>query len=260
MPVCPSEMTGRDDQRSTESASKVDFGHIAASYDELRPTDENWWELFDLLVREGDLLGRRVLDVGCGTGRVSEALVDRGSRVWGVEPEPEMAARARERVSTVKIAPAEHLPFKEGWFDRAVMWLVIHLIDRPQAFAEAIRVLKPDGRLVIATFDPAHFERYWLNRFFPSLEAIDRGRFPEPDALQAELESAGFAHVPLVRLTQRAVIDRDSALERVRGRFISPLQLLDDDEYTRGLARMEKELPEQNEYALEWVVAVACLK
>ena len=82
-------------------------------------------------------------DIGCGTGRVSEALAERGARVWGVEPEPEMAARARERVSTVKVAPAEKLPFKEGWFDRALMWLVIHLVDRPQAFAEARRVLGP---------------------------------------------------------------------------------------------------------------------
>jgi SAM-dependent methyltransferase len=198
-----------------------------------------------------------VLDIGTGTGRAASALADRGARVWGVEPEPEMAARARERVSTVKVARAEKLPFKEGWFDRALMWLVAHLVDRPQAFAEAHRVLGPTGRLIVATFDPAHFERYWLNRFFPSLEAIDRARFPEPDELRAELGEAGFGSVQLLRLAQRAVIGRDAALNRVRGRFISPLQLLDEDEYEGGLARMEKELPEQNEYALEWVIAVA---
>jgi SAM-dependent methyltransferase len=208
-------------------------------------------------VREGDLLGRRVLDIGCGTGRLGAALADRGARVWGVEPTPEMAALAKERMGTVKVAPAEKLPFKEGWFDRAIMFLVIHLVDRPQAFSEAWRVLKPDGRLAIATFDPAHFERYWLNRFFPSLEAIDRARFPEPAALQDELLEAGFASVQLHPLTQTASIGRDAALERVRGRFISPLQLLDEEEYQSGLERMEKELPEQNEYALEWAVAVA---
>ena len=168
-----------------------------------------------------------------------------------------MAALARERVSTVKVAPAERLPFKDAWFERAVMWLVIHLLDRPQAFAEAKRVLAPDGRLVVATFDPLHFERYWLNRFFPSLESIDRARFPEPAMLQDELEAAGFSSVRLIPLSQRAEIGRNAALERVRGRFISPLQLLDQEELSAGLERMEAELPEQNEYRLEWVVAVA---
>ena len=198
-----------------------------------------------------------MLDIGCGTGRVAAALAEGGSRVWGVEPSPEMAALARERVSTVKVAPAERLPFKDGWFERAVMTLVIHLIDRPRAFAEALRVLGVDGRLVVATFDPSHFEGYWLNRFFPSLEAIDRARFPEPAELQSQLEAAGFDTVRLVPLAQRGEIGREAAIERVRGRFISPLQLLDENELDAGLERMAAELPEQNEYGLEWVVAVA---
>jgi len=206
-------------------------------------------------VREGDLAGRRVLDIGCGTGRASEALAARGSRVWGVEPEPEMAELARRRVSTVKVAPAERLPFKDGWFDRALMWLVAHLVDRPQAFAEAARVLAEDGRLAIGTFHPEHFERYWLKPFFPSLEAIDKSRFPTPDDLQSEL-SAAFERVELHRLTQTASVSRETAIERVRRRFISPLQLLDQQELDEGLRRMEAELPEQNEYALEWLVAV----
>ena len=212
--------------------------------------------MFELLVREGDLAGRRVLDIGCGTGRAAEALTARGSRVWGVEPEPEMAALAQERVSTVKVAHAERLPFKDGWFERALMWLVVHLVDRPRAFAEAARVLGPDGRLAIGTFHPEHFERYWLKRFFPSLEAIDKARFPTPAELQSELEAAGFGRVELQRLSQSATVDRGTAVERVRARFISPLQLLDEQELEEGVRRMNDELPERNEYSLEWLVGV----
>ena len=182
--------------------------------------------------------------------------MERGSQVWGVEPEPEMAALARGRVSTVKVAPAERLPFKDGWFERALMWLVVHLVDRPLALAEAARVLRPDGRLAIGTFHPLHFERYWLKEFFPSLEAIDRARFPSPDELDSELNAAGFARVEQHRLTQTASVDRETAIERVRRRFISPLQLLDETELEAGLARMESELPERNEYSLEWLVAI----
>ena len=197
-----------------------------------------------------------MVDIGCGTGRAAEALAARGSRVWGVEPEPEMAALARGRVSTVKVAPAERLPFKDGWFERALMWLVVHLVERPRALIEAARVLGPDGRLAIGTFHPEHFERYWLRRFFPSLEAIDQARFPTPDELEAELTAAAFERVELHRLSQTASVDRETAVDRVRARFISPLQLLDEEELDEGLHRMEAELPERNEYSLEWLVAV----
>ena len=239
------------------SSTRPDFGRVAERYDALRPADENWWELFELLVREGDLAGRRVLDIGCGTGRAAAALAERGSRVWGVEPEPEMAALARERLSTVKVAPAEQLPFKDGWFDRALMWLVAHLVDRPRAFAEARRVLAPDGRLAIATFHWDYFDGHWLGGFFPSLEEIDRAQFSKTGDLVRELEAAGFASVSHTRLGQRSSVDRESALQRVRARYVSPLQLLNEDEYRAGLERMEHELPETVEYTLEWLVAVA---
>ena len=198
-----------------------------------------------------------MLDVGCGTGRAAAALAERGSRVWGVEPEPEMAALARERLSTVKVAPAERLPFKDGWFDRVLMWLVAHLVDRPRAFAEAARVLAPDGRLVIATFHWDYFDGHWLGAFFPSLEKIDRAQFSKTDDLVAHLEAADFASGSHTRLSQRSSLGRESALERVRERYVSPLQLLDEDEYRAGLERMEKDLPETVEHTLEWLVAVA---
>jgi SAM-dependent methyltransferase len=241
---------------SSSRTRSPDFGPLAATYDELRPADANWWELFELLVREADLVGRRVLDIGCGTGRLSAALAERGSRVWGVEPSREMAERAQARGVHVKVAAAERLPFKDGWFERAVLWLVAHLVDRPAAFAEAARVLEPDGRIAIATFDPAHFDRFYLNRLFPSLERIDRTRFPATDALEDELRAAGF-EPRLVGLTQTASIGKAEALQRIRGRFISTLRLLDDTEFEHGLARAERELPEQIGYELEWAIAIA---
>jgi ubiquinone/menaquinone biosynthesis C-methylase UbiE len=233
-----------------------DFGRLAATYDLLRPVDENWRELLELLVREGDLVAKRVLDIGCGTGRLAAALHERGGRVWGVDPSPEMVEEARSRGVNAKVARAEQLPFKEGWFERAVLWLTVHLLDRPRAFAELHRVLGLDGRVVIATFDPSHFDRFWLNEIFPSLERIDRERFPAEDELTQELLAAGFE--PRVsRLSQRAEITREAALERIRGRYISTLELLSEEEYQAGLERAERELPNDIGYALEWLIVGA---
>ena len=211
-------------------------------------------------MREGDLRGRRVLDVGCGTGTLAAWLAERAAaKVWGVDASPEMLAVARARAPAgvgLKRGRAEQLPFRDGWFDRAIMRLVVHLVDRSAALPELRRVLGDGGVAAIATFDPSHFDAYYLNRLFPSLEGIDRGRFPLPEALAGELGAAGFASTRVVRLTQRGSVSRDDALTRIRGRHISTLALLDEAEYTEGLARAELQLPDLIEYTLEWAIVI----
>ena len=227
-------------------------------YDRVRAVDENWWQLFRLVEQEADLVGRRVLNVGCGTGNLEAALAGR-ARLWGVDASPEMLEVARAKVpgATFKQGRAEALPFKDGWFERAVMWLAVHLVERPRAFAELRRVLRPDGLAAVVTFDPSYFEAFWLNRLMPSMEAIDRARFPTAAEVEAELREAGFTQSRLLRVSQRGWHAREQALERIRKRHISTFDLISEEEYEAGLARAERELPERVEFPIEWLIAVA---
>jgi SAM-dependent methyltransferase len=240
---------------------RSDFDRLAATYDELRPADELWWETVELLVRLGDLRGRRVLDVGCGTGRLAAALVGEfGCRVWGVDTSAGMLAVARRRLPrgvALREAPAERLPFRDGWFERVTMTLVAHHVDRVRAFAEARRVLGGDGRLALLTFDPASFDDYYLNAYFPSILGIDRGRFPTREELEHDLLAAGFASVSVVPHERRTTISREDALAKIRGRYISTLQLISEQEYGAGLARAERELPERVGARYCWLAVVA---
>jgi ubiquinone/menaquinone biosynthesis C-methylase UbiE len=197
-----------------------------------------------------------VLDIGCGTGRFLAQLAEI-AKAWGVDPSPQMLEVARSRVggAGLKLGSAEELPFKDGWFERATMWLVAHLVDRPRAFAEAARVLEPGGRFAIATFDPSYFEEFWLNELFPSMEAADRARFPTADQLTTEL--ANFVQVRLLRLSQTGSLTREDALERIRGKHISTFDLISEEEYEAGLTRAERELPERVDYRIEWLLADA---
>jgi SAM-dependent methyltransferase len=230
------------------ASARPDFGRIAERYDELRPADEAWQLAVDALVREGDLAGKRVLDVGCGTGRLCAALEALGSRTAGVDASAEMLAVARSRLpegTALEQGRAESLPCGDASFDRVTMQLSVHLLDRPAAFTEAARVLAPGGRIAICTFDPASFERFFLCRLFPSVLEIDLRRFPSVERLEAELLVAGFAAVRVTPLHHEKVRTKADTLERIRGRYISTLQLIGDDELEAGLVRAERELPDR---------------
>jgi SAM-dependent methyltransferase len=243
----------------TSSASpRSIFDAKAARYDELRPIDAAWRAAYDAIVRLGDVRGRRVLDVGCGTGRLAAALAEgEHARVWGIDSSAEMVARAKAMGVHARAARAETLPFKSAWFERAVARMVIHLVDRPRAFAELARVVAAGGRVVVASADPETAAESWFVPFFPSAPRIERDRFPTADALRGDFAAAGFEPAGSQSIECRKTISRARALEIVRGKAYSTFDLLPPDEYTSGLGRAEAELPASIDYTYRWIVEAA---
>jgi ubiquinone/menaquinone biosynthesis C-methylase UbiE len=225
------------------------FDRLAAAYDELRG---GTGPIVHAIAEENEPVGR-LLDVGCGTGRLVGALVkDHPIDGYGVEPSPAMLEVARARVSGVTFveARAEDLPFDDGFFDRAVMLFVVHHLDRPRAFAELRRALRPGGRLTIANGDPDAVHTFWMAPLFPSYAEIDARRFPSADALRAELEAAGFRSVRIRRVDEPRAFSRDEALAKLRGRAYSTFEHMADDEFRAGVELAERTLPERIEYTL----------
>lgn len=105
--------------------------------------------------------GANVLDIGTGTGNSAVPFLERGCRVVGVDPSERMLEQARRKAAEWEgrfaVQPVQepflHLPLEDHTFDIVVSAYVIHHLDdnaKREAVREVKRVLKPEGRIVIA--------------------------------------------------------------------------------------------------------------
>jgi ubiquinone/menaquinone biosynthesis C-methylase UbiE len=148
--------------------------------------------------------GDRVIDICSGTGTLSLMLAERLSgtgEIQGIEISKYQLAIARGKKIpdnvTFKQGDAQHLPFDDSYFDRAVIFGALHEIPRDarrSILAQARRVLKPGGRIVILEHNrPARTWRAVLYRFleWPSPEYSTYVDLLE-SGLQNEIAGAGF--------------------------------------------------------------------
>lgn len=236
----------------------ADRGQVAASAAEIY---EEFFlpALFDqwpakLLEAAGVGSGDRVLDIGCGTGVLARAalrLVGDSGEVVGVDPNEGMLSVARGTPGIVwKQGVAEGLPFADATFDHVVSQFVLMFVeDRHKAVSEIARVLRPRGRLAVATWaslddTPGYAAMVkLLDRLFGE-DAASALRHPyvlgDPDGL-AVLLAPAFADLDV---RQHEGVARFDSIEAwvhtdIRGWTLSSMS---DDDYRSLLAEAHKEL------------------
>lgn len=109
----------------------------------------------------------KILDLGCGDGRLSSELVQQGHEVWGLDSTEDGLLVAQKRgLQTIKADLEEKLPLNKESFDLVLILDVLeHLGAQEKIIAEAKRVTKPNGSIIIAY--PNHFDlRNRINMLF----------------------------------------------------------------------------------------------
>ena len=145
-------------RRIVEYGRQVDFGRTASDYGRYRAGYPD--ELYRRLAPMGiGIPGQRVLDIGTGTGFLGRGFAGRGCRVVGLDISAALMEQARQLDAQAGVsirysrARAEALPMRCQSFDVVSAGQCWHWFDRPRAGAEVIRVLEPEGILLIASFD-----------------------------------------------------------------------------------------------------------
>jgi len=143
-------------------------------------------------------VGARVVDVGCGDGRLAAQMVRAGLHVTGIEPEAYLRERFLEQVTAVdpqSIAVdglADRLPFADGRVRHVVMTEVLeHVADPSKALAELRRVLTPDGMLCLSV--PTSYTElvYWRLHPRYAKNATHERIFTKPE-LRRLILASGF--------------------------------------------------------------------
>lgn len=143
-----------------------------------------------------DVAGRRVVELGGGTGELSRRIRERGADVTFVDLSPANVARARsEGFEALQLDLNRGLPeFDDESFDGVVMLEIIeHVVAAEQLLAEINRVLRPGGFLILST--PNFVFLYNRLRILAGKLSGDEGyhyRFFTPSSLERQLADAGF--------------------------------------------------------------------
>lgn len=214
--------------------------------------------------------GSRWIDVGCGTGALSGAIMaaHHPDHLSGIDASSGFVAAARRRLGNgpdLKVADAQSLPFADDEFDAAVSGLCLNFVPDPAAaLREMRRVTRVGGSVAVYVWDYAGgmqmIRRFWdvAIDLHPSIEHLDEAtRFPlcQPERLTALFSEAGMEGIETVALdipTSFSSFD-DFWQPFLGGQGPAPSYVasLDDQDRRRLATALEQALPTIEEGRIE---------
>lgn len=220
----------------------IDYDQIASEYAKHRQVHPE--VLKNLLSLSNIESSSKVLEVGCGTGNYIVAIEESvGCSCWGLDPSEKMLSKAKDRSGKINfnIGRAEKPGFSNNFFDLVFSVDVIHHIkDRIDYFKEAYRVLKQGGKICTVT------DSEWIIRnrkplsvYFPEAVEPELKRYPPISELRKIMLEVGFKEISENRVEFHYQLNN---IQAYKDKAFSSLYLISEEEFKRGIERMEKDL------------------
>ncbi|GAA4892902.1 DNA-binding transcriptional MerR regulator [Stackebrandtia albiflava] len=226
-----------------------DYSAQADRYDSTRGASPSILDpLRELLA---DAPGRELWDVGGGTGNYAAAMRDDGWRVTVVDLSPQMRRQATAKGLPVIAADATDLPAAAASVDAVMMISMLHQVeDWRTALAEAARILRPGGTLVVMMLTSDHLgEVTWAFDLFPSMRDFAASRRPSVADLTRALPGGRVVPMWFTDLSDASIAalcaDPAAVLDERLRRQTSFFERLERDnpaELAEGLATLRRRL------------------
>jgi demethylmenaquinone methyltransferase/2-methoxy-6-polyprenyl-1,4-benzoquinol methylase len=225
-----------------------DYSRQAQRYDQTRTASPSVLRVLHEALRGAP--GRRVADIGGGTGNYALALKHEGWLPVVIDRSPAMLAQASAKGLKTIEADAQRLPLGDERFDAALMISMLHHVeDRGAALAEAQRILRPGGRLVLMGFTGEDAATLWILDYFPSSRTWMEATHPPRSALLKELPGARLVAFQFedMKDASLAALSADpervlAAAQRSQTSFFERMQRDHSGELQAGLARLREDV------------------
>jgi ubiquinone/menaquinone biosynthesis C-methylase UbiE len=187
--------------------------------------------------------GQLVLDAGCGTGGFGAAIgAATDAQVIGCDIAERFTRYARDKHSPVGrwiVGDAARLPLHDNTADCVLMSLLLHRVPDPAVVvADAVRVMRPTGVLLIHTIAPEVAAASAPYRYFPTMATAQHRRLPTAGQLRDWSQQAGLTDTSVRRITRPMKIDADSLEKRVREETPHRYPEIGAEELSAGLQQL----------------------
>lgn len=222
---------------------------MARDYDRARAIDAQSMQLWLAAFAARVPVAARIVDLGCGTGRFTQALADfYGATVLGVDPSETMLEQATAKAHSAAVSfargTAESIPAPGASADLVFSSMVFHhFTDRAQAAREIRRVLRPGGAVIIRTSTRENSRRAPYAPFFAGFRAVVDEHQPPQGEIVDTFTAQGFALAAHDLIFQSMAANWSELADKAALRADSNLLRLDDADFQQGLAKMRAAAP-----------------